>query len=162
MIPIGVITNIYSGANKNGKYKKKLLKKIFRNVAIVERTSHIGQISSVLRSFKKHDIKILCIDGGDGTIQKVMTEWIKQNGENSELPYLIPLRGGTSNATAHDFGLKGDATIISKKVKEEWEKLEKGIISRLDFEHRNLLKIEASFHSSIEYGFIMANGIIFK
>lgn len=162
MIPIGVITNIYSGANKKGKHKKKLLKKIFQNYAIVEKTSRIDQISVVLERFKEQDVKILCIDGGDGTIQKVMTEWIKQNGEDTELPFLIPLRGGTSNATAHDFGIKGDATIISKKVMEELKKFERGEISQFDYETRNLLKIQASFHPAIEYGFIMANGIVYK
>ena len=56
--------------------------------------------------FKEHGIKILAINGGDGTISQTLTAFIKAY-DGAPLPKIAILRGGTINVLAENLGIKG-------------------------------------------------------
>ncbi|MBA4802211.1 MAG: hypothetical protein H2040_10140 [Euryhalocaulis sp.] len=66
----------------------------------------IDQLDAHLQAFADAGIEILIIDGGDGTVQAVLT-WI-YGGDRGWRPRLAVVPGGMTNLIAHDVGLKGD------------------------------------------------------
>lgn len=158
---IGVISNLKAGRRNKGVYYEKKLNEIFGPHAFVAVTETIDQLYLIIEKFLSEGVDLLCIDGGDGTIQKIFTEWITQNGLKAELPKLALLRGGTGNVTAIDLGIKGHPLSIAQRVKEYLVKSDyEG--QGLNFISRHLLQIESSFLERTEYGFIVANGIIMR
>ena len=63
--------------------------------------------ADVLREFADRGVDLLIVSGGDGTVQKVLTELL--NGQAFDpLPLLAVLPGGMTNLIAADVGLHGD------------------------------------------------------
>ncbi len=63
--------------------------------------------ADVLRDFARREVGLLIVSGGDGTVQKVLTELL--NGrEFDPLPRIAVLPGGMTNLIAADVGLQGD------------------------------------------------------
>lgn len=63
--------------------------------------------AEVLREFARREVGLLIVSGGDGTVQKVLTELL--NGEGFDpLPRVAVLPGGMTNLIAADIGLHGD------------------------------------------------------
>ncbi|MGH6962222.1 MAG: diacylglycerol kinase family protein, partial [Dongiaceae bacterium] len=63
--------------------------------------------ADVLRDFARREVNLLIVSGGDGTVQKVLTELL--NGrEFDPLPAVAVLPGGMTNLIAADVGMLGD------------------------------------------------------
>ncbi|HZF36258.1 MAG TPA: acylglycerol kinase family protein [Candidatus Angelobacter sp.] len=63
--------------------------------------------ADVLRDFARREVGLIIVCGGDGTVQKVLTELL--NGrEFDPLPAVAVLPGGMTNLIAADVGLQGD------------------------------------------------------
>jgi hypothetical protein len=65
-------------------------------------------VSSALADFARKNVEIVAVNGGDGTIQAVLTALFHDN-PFSTLPLLAILRSGTTSMTAGDVGLRGSA-----------------------------------------------------
>jgi hypothetical protein len=67
----------------------------------------IHATADVLREFADREVDLLIVSGGDGTVQKVLTELL--NGQAFDpLPAIAVLPGGMTNLIAGDVGLHGD------------------------------------------------------
>jgi len=67
----------------------------------------VHAIADVLRDFARREVGLLIVSGGDGTVQKVLTELL--NGQEFDpLPAVALLPGGMTNLIAADVGLQGD------------------------------------------------------
>jgi hypothetical protein len=67
----------------------------------------VHAIAEVLRDFERREVGLLIVSGGDGTVQKVLTELL--NGQEFDpLPPIAVLPGGMTNLIAADVGLQGD------------------------------------------------------
>ncbi len=63
--------------------------------------------TDVLRDFARREVDLLIVSGGDGTVQKVLTELL--NGQEFDpLPPIAVLPGGMTNLIAADIGTPGD------------------------------------------------------
>jgi hypothetical protein len=63
--------------------------------------------ADVLRDFARREVGLLIVSGGDGTVQKVLTELL--NGQEFDpLPPIALLPGGMTNLIAADVGVQGD------------------------------------------------------
>jgi len=63
--------------------------------------------ADVLRDFARREVGLIVVCGGDGTVQKILTELL--NGrEFDPLPAVAVLPGGMTNLIAADVGLQGD------------------------------------------------------
>ena len=102
---IGVLSNPLSGGNKRG------LDPIKRILADRSEVLHYeardpAEIDDVLEAFSKAGIKLLVINGGDGTIQAVLTSLFNRKPFD-HIPPLAILKAGTTSMTAGDIGLPG-------------------------------------------------------
>jgi len=102
---IGVLSNPLSGGNKRGLDS---IKKVLAGYPeILHREArNPKEIDTVLVDFGRAGIKLLIINGGDGTIQAALTSIFTQK-PFSEPPLLAVLKAGTTSMTAGDIGLPG-------------------------------------------------------
>ncbi|MEA2109480.1 MAG: acylglycerol kinase family protein [Pseudomonadota bacterium] len=102
---IGVLSNPLSGGNKRGLSSiKKILKN--RPEVLHREARDPAEIANVLAAFGKAGIKLLVINGGDGTIQAVLTSLFNRKPFD-HIPPLAILKAGTTSMTAGDIGLPG-------------------------------------------------------
>jgi diacylglycerol kinase (ATP) len=64
------------------------------------------EIAEVLRDFARREVGLLVVNGGDGTVQKVLTALLEERPFESVPPVAI-LPRGMANMTAGDVGLRG-------------------------------------------------------
>ncbi len=102
---IGVLSNPLSGGNKRGLSS---IKKLLANQPEVlhREAKDPTEVDNVLAAFGQAGIKLLVINGGDGTIQAVMTSIFTQK-PFTDIPLLAVLKAGTTSMTAGDIGLPG-------------------------------------------------------
>lgn len=65
------------------------------------------EVSKALTDLAAHDVDVLVIGGGDGTIQAAMTSLFEER-PFARLPAIVLLPGGTTNMDARDVGVRGD------------------------------------------------------
>lgn len=106
---IGVISNLRAGGS--GTRAAKVLEYLKRYPDILCAT---GDPTSATRELAEAGVEILMINGGDGTLQRALTEVLcatspfVKTGDRNELPLIVPLRTGRTCMTAHDIGSRRD------------------------------------------------------
>lgn len=103
---IGIISNPHSKLNKKNPQRHEYLTYIAGEEGHVAVTHTLDELAKVAEDFKDHGIKILAINGGDGTISQTLTAFIKAYA-GFPLPKIAILRGGTINVLAENLGIKG-------------------------------------------------------
>lgn len=69
-------------------------------------SSHQSETASALKHFAGVGVNVLAINGGDGTIARVLTELLNLQPFSS-MPSIVLLPGGTTNMNASDIGMRG-------------------------------------------------------
>ena len=147
MSGIGIITNPHSKLNKRNPGRTALLGYILGQQGQLEVTNSLEDLSRVARDFKERSIQILAINGGDGTICRTMTAFIKEYG-TSPLPQIALLRGGTINVVAGNLGIKGTPEQILFRLVESHSRGEALSVRKIP-----TIKVEDHF------GFLFGNGV---
>ena len=106
MSGIGIIANPHSKLNKRNPGRQQVLGWILGERGQLAVTNSLEHLSQVAREFRDRDISILAINGGDGTISRTLTAFIKEYG-SKPLPQIVLLRGGTINVLAQNLGIRG-------------------------------------------------------
>ena len=65
----------------------------------------MAELPEILADFKRRDVGRIVVNGGDGTVQAVMTALL--NNGDAEPPSLAVLPSGRTNLIAHNLGLEG-------------------------------------------------------
>lgn len=153
---IAMITNINSGKNKCNKsiyFLSSQFRDKFKQNFKHFYTGNKNSIKNILNKIKRDNTNLLIINGGDGTIQGIITEMIKIYPEN-EYPYIFILSNGTMNIVAKNLGkIKTYKKLLDKILKWQPDK---------DIKIINCLKITDLDKNAVNYGFIFANGLIYK
>lgn len=118
MAGIGIISNPYSKLNRKNPKRSDYLSYIAGKKGHVAITKTIDELASVAVDFKKQDISILAINGGDGTISQTLTVFHKIY-DNKPLPKIALLRGGTMNVLASNLKIKGSPEHILYQLIEK-------------------------------------------
>ena len=105
MPKIGLISNPRSQRNRRG------LDEIGAVVAGAPDMIHVApdtsqELDDSLAEFARQDVGVLLINGGDGTVQTVLTRLLETPSFEG-VPYLAILPRGMANTTAADVGLRG-------------------------------------------------------
>lgn len=66
-------------------------------------TESRAQLPDALARFAEQDVQVLAVNGGDGSLQHVLTE-ILRRPTFDRLPAIAPLSGGRTNMSAADIG----------------------------------------------------------
>jgi hypothetical protein len=105
MTAIGVISNPYSHRNLRDLAAVREVVVQHPAVAHVE-LEHMSALPVVLADFARRGIERVVVNGGDGTVQGVMTELLNSH-DFARTPDLVLLPAGRTNLITHDLGLKG-------------------------------------------------------
>ncbi|MBU0667237.1 MAG: acylglycerol kinase family protein [Nanoarchaeota archaeon] len=145
MRKIYLVSNNYSTKNKLIRWREisSLLEK--KDESIILSKENVEKLTSVIDSED-----FLCINGGDGTIQKVLDYFLKQE---KKLPIIVPLNAGATNALARDTNIFGSPYSILKKI--VYLRNEQFLIQT-----RYLMKITDYNSQKICYGFFAGFGIM--
>ncbi len=105
VLKVGVLSNPFSGANRNGLGPVKKVLTGYPQVLHCE-VQTPADIKLALAGFAERQVDILAVNGGDGTVHAVLTALFNHR-PFVPLPLLALLPGGTANMLAKDLGLKG-------------------------------------------------------
>ncbi|HEY2772644.1 MAG TPA: diacylglycerol kinase family protein [Candidatus Binatia bacterium] len=114
---IGVLTNLNAGGG--GARAGKVLEHLRRYPEIVRAQT---DNPDALRELAAARVDILAVNGGDGTLQKTLTEVLREgspfgrNGDPRELPIIAPLRTGRTSMSAYDIGSPRDARVAIDRL----------------------------------------------
>ncbi len=102
---VGVISNPLSGRNRKGMAP---IAKVLREQPHVSQceAQTPGEVASALADFARKGVALVVINGGDGTIQSVLTVLFNRKPFEAQ-PVLALLRSGTASMIARDVGLSG-------------------------------------------------------
>lgn len=103
---IGVVNNLRAGLSQRGVSRLLELLRGHPEVLHIE-TESSRALPEALGELARAEIDLLVLYGGDGTLQHTLTE-ILSNGESDVVPWVAPLRGGRTNMTALDLGVRRD------------------------------------------------------
>lgn len=111
---IGVIVNPLSGGNLNGLGKVR--------DAIADYSPAFScdvetpeDVSSALADFARKKVNLVAVNGGDGTVQAVLTALLHQQPFET-LPLLSVLQSGTTSMIAGDIGMRGSRVANLQKL----------------------------------------------
>jgi diacylglycerol kinase (ATP) len=145
---IGVITNPRSKANQKDPASMRQLGYLLGSAGSPYATKSLDDLYRAAEEFKRAQIDILGINGGDGTIHVTLTAFAKVYGE-TPLPQVAILPGGTLNTIAAGIGLRGKPQDVLYEVIERYHQGEE-----LPAVERHLLQVNG------QVGFIFGNGMI--
>ncbi len=111
---IGVLINPYSGGNKNGlvAIRKTIARYPGTPQCDVRKPPHI---LAALAEFARRGVELVVVNGGDGTVQAVLTALFHSRPFET-LPVLAVLQSGTTSMTARDVGFPGSPVNALKKI----------------------------------------------
>lgn len=147
---IGVILNPHSKRYRKYPERMRRLGFIVGEQADLARTENLQDLESVAREFKKKEIEILAITGGDGTNHKTLSTFI-QIYQDQPLPKITFLRGGTLNTIASACCIYGTPEKILTNLLYKYHQGE-------TFEEKKISIMKINDH----YGFIWGCGVIFN
>ncbi len=111
---IGVIVNPLSGGNRSGL--GAIRNAIADYPAVLSRDVETPEdISAALAEFARKRVNLLAVNGGDGTVQAVLTTLFHQQPFET-LPLLMILQSGTTSMIAGDVGMRGSRVTNLQKL----------------------------------------------
>ncbi len=150
MAGIGVILNPHSKRYRKNPEKLKRMGFIIGDKGSFAPTQDLHDIRRVAEEFKKKEIDILALSGGDGTNHVTLTNFIQVYGDQP-LPKITFLRGGTLNTVAYSIGISGSPEKILSELLFKYHEDEPFKTAEID-----IMSING------QYGFIWGCGVIYK
>ena len=148
MAGIGVVLNPYSRRYRKNPEKLKKMGFIVGEKGAFAPTTDMSDLRRVAEEFKKREIDILALSGGDGTNHISLTHFIQVYGDQP-LPKIAFLRGGTLNTVAFSCGIFGSPEKILSNLLYKYHEDEP--FETIDVD---MMKVNG------QYGFIWGCGVI--
>jgi len=110
----GVLINPLSGGNQNGL---GAIRRVINDYPqVIQRDVQTPQdVLQALMDFASQDVDLLAVNGGDGTVQAVLTG-LFHHQPFAILPMLAVLQSGTTSMTARDVGFSGSRVKSLRKL----------------------------------------------
>ena len=112
---IGVVSNPRARENAADPARIERLRRILDNEGVLCEARTIEEIADIAWEFRRSEIDILAIDGGDGTLHHTLSAFISVYS-GADLPLIALLRGGTMNTIANSLGIKGLSEVILQQT----------------------------------------------
>lgn len=118
-------------------------------------TESQDQISDALSRFAERDVRVLAVNGGDGSLQRVLTE-ILCRPFFDRLPAIAPLSGGRTNMSAADIGSATTPVAGLTALLRAWRSnaLSERMVTR------PVLRLDAAPGLGEQYGLFFGSGVI--
>jgi diacylglycerol kinase (ATP) len=156
---IGVLSNPQAGRNRNRTERLRAFLNAQPDSVQIEHveTGPQVRIEDALATLARHDIEVLAVCGGDGTLQRVLTQMLGTNAFAC-LPLIAPLKGGRTNTGALDIGSQSNpVSALSTLMKA----VRAGSIGQRIVE-RPVLRIDLGPDEAVQYGFFFGVGVIHR
>ncbi len=111
---LGLLSNANSGRNRRQLSRLEALARRYSHVTHLD-TGHGGEVREALAEFARRGIHVLAINGGDGTVARVLGEVVEQQPFPRRLPVAL-LPGGTANMTADRLGVRGSLARAARRL----------------------------------------------
>lgn len=136
MIKLGLVSNVQSQQNKRGM--DAIDSALSDSPEVLHaRLNGIDGLRQALEDFAREGVGVVVTNGGDGTVQAVLTELLV-NKPFLRVPPIAVLPCGMTNMTAADVGPRGDA---AKSLRRLIDLAQNGMIER-HLIRRHVLKVE--------------------
>jgi len=155
---VGLVINPNAKRVKQALSKRKFFWEEFFEGSKIEITPDVPAIPAALERLKNQSINCLAVYGGDGTLQRTVTAAINVWGA-AELPPFLVLKGGTANALIKNMGVRKKAR---NYLKFFWKLVTQEKLDKVEIYEVPMLKVEDEETKEINYGFIFANGLVYK
>ncbi len=101
---VGAVNNPMSGRNLRGKGLQTVLEVLSLHPEVTQhRVDTLADIRDAAAELCREGVEVIVVNGGDGTVQAVMTGMFG-TPHDGPLPLMLVLPGGTTNMTALDIG----------------------------------------------------------
>lgn len=162
LVKVGVLSNMHAG--KKGSNVARVLSYLGRHpeVTCVETYSSSG-IHEALDELARREVGLLVVNGGDGSLQRTMTE-VLRSGAFARPPVLAPLRCGRTNTSATSIGSNRDPVAAAAAVlaaAREGVRGAAGMTSERVFEHP-VLRVVLSDDAHPHFGMVLGPGVIHR
>jgi choline kinase len=152
---IGVLSNLRAGRSHRQVARLLTLLRDHPEVAHVE-TSCADAVPEAIAALAEAEVEVLAIHGGDGTLQRALTELLVERPFGERLPALVPLRGGRTNMTALDIGARRDPV---QGLAQILEAAARGDLARRSVQRR-VVCVEHGPRRERLYGMFFGAGVI--
>lgn len=132
---IGVITNLTAGRGARDSEKVLELLKSHPDIKSVV-TDRSTCLRDVIDEFAADEVDLLVVNGGDGTLQRLLTE-VLEDSSFEKMPIIAPLRSGRTNSSARDLGINRSPVLAMDRIIDLTKR--DAIVSSLA--HRDVLRI---------------------
>jgi hypothetical protein len=151
---VGVLNNLRAGRSRKQVAQVLEVLRRYPDVVHVE-TESVRVLPEALGDLTRREVDLLVVNGGDGTLQYVLSELL----DSADLPalrFVAPLRGGRTNMTSSDLGAdphpgRGLAGLL--------QSIAEGSLDRR-LVPRPVLRVESSRRSSVQHGMFFGAGMI--
>ena len=111
---IAVLSNPRSGVNKRNPALVQKLAYMLGDKGELRQPPDLDHLEETVRELKARDVDVVCVNGGDGTLHKVLSALVRVYSEGAtgealrqvRLPRIAILRSGTLNTMSRNIGLK--------------------------------------------------------
>lgn len=153
---IGVLNNLRAGRRRPHAVRvDELLRKRPDVVSVETESAH--ELGPALAELERREIDVLVLNGGDGTVQGVLTELLR-DPQRERLPAVAPLRGGRTNATSTDLGADRDPARGLARLLEAADAGQLGALAAT----RPVLRVRSARRGADQYGMFFGAGLIYR
>jgi diacylglycerol kinase (ATP) len=157
---IGVVLNPKSRRNLRDPRAASRLARTLGDSGVVREARTIEELYRIAEDFRRDDIDVLAISGGDGTNHVTLTGFIDVYG-GATMPQVALLRGGTMNTVANSVGvLKGRPEGILGRLLRDYAQRASGPLENVE---RHVMRIgprEPRRGERTHYGFLFGTGVV--
>lgn len=125
---VAVVSNPRSGKNRRDPALVERLAYVLGDSGEVAQPQSLDHLEDTIRRFKERGIDVICVNGGDGTLHKVLSALVVVYGEGAtgealqkvQLPRVAILKGGTLNTMASNIGQKLGGDALVGRIVQAW------------------------------------------
>jgi diacylglycerol kinase (ATP) len=154
---IGVVLNPKSGRNLRDPRAALRLARTLGDYGVLRQAGSIDELYRIAEDFRKSDIEVLAISGGDGTNHVTLTGFLDVYG-GATMPQVALLRGGTMNTVANSVGVRRGKPdgLLGRLVRDY------ALRGALELENveRHVMRISGSDGKQVHCGFLFGTGVV--
>jgi hypothetical protein len=157
---IGVVLNPKSRRNLRDPRAASRLARTLGDHGVVREARSIDELYRIAEDFRRDDIDVLAISGGDGTNHVTLTGFIDVYG-GATMPQVALLRGGTMNTVANSVGVsKGRPEGLLGRLLRDYAQRATAPLENVE---RHVMRIgprDAASRDRTHYGFLFGTGVV--
>jgi diacylglycerol kinase family enzyme len=154
---IGVVLNPKSRRNLRDPRAASRLARRLGDHGVVREARTIDELYRIAEDFRRVDIEILAISGGDGTNHVTLTGFLDVYG-GATMPQVALLRGGTMNTVANSVGVRRGRPegLLGRLIRDYAQRAS----APLENVQRHVMRIARSEGGRAQYGFLFGTGVV--